>query len=98
MRAFKHAVALDQIHALEGNVEARILGVTEQHELAAMTVGFNLAEAFELADAVVDVNDEVAGLELGKIAEQAGGADFAAGTLDGGSAGAQGGRAFNGDG
>ncbi len=44
-------------------------------------VGLDLAEAFELADAVIDVDDVVAGLEFGEIAEEAGGADFAAGAV-----------------
>ena len=81
--AFDDAIVLDQIHALERNVEAGLVGVFEQHEFAAAAVGFDLAQAVELADAVVDVDDEVAGLELGKIAEETGSADFAAGTLNG---------------
>ena len=82
--AFDDAIALDQVHALERDVEASVVGVAEEHEFAAAAVGFDLAEAFELADAVIDVDDEVAGLEFGEIAEEAGGADFAAGAIDGG--------------
>jgi len=82
MGAFYHAIALDEVHALERNVQAGVIGVAQQHEFAAPAIRFNLAEAFELADAVIDVNDEVTGLELCEIAEEAGGADFLAGTLD----------------
>ncbi len=85
MSTFDDAIALDEVHALEGNVETGVVGVTEQHEFAATAVGFNLAQAIELADAVVDVHDEIAGLEIGEIAEESGGANLAGGPLDGGS-------------
>ena len=85
VRTFDDAVALDQVHALERNVEARVVGVAQQHEFAAAAVRFDLAQAFELADAVIDVDDEVAGFQFGEIAEESGGANFAAGALDGGS-------------
>src|SRR5260370_5105949 len=82
MRAFEHAVALNQVHAFQGNVEACIVGVLQQHELAAMSAGCDLPKSLELADAVIDVDDIVAGLQLGKIAEETGSANFAAGALD----------------
>ncbi len=85
MVAFHDAIVLDEVHALERNVEAGFVGVFEEHEFAAAAVGFDLAETIELADAVVHVDDEVAGLELGEIAEETGGANFSAGALDGGS-------------
>src|SRR6266849_579099 len=85
MGAFDDAIALDQVHTLEGDVEARVFGVAKQHEFAAAAVGFDLAQALELADAVIDVDDEIAGLELGEIAEETGGANLAAGALDAGS-------------
>src|SRR5207302_4617086 len=84
VRAFENAIALHQIHALQGNVEPRILGVAQKHEFAAMAIGFNLAKAFELADAVIHMHDKVTGLELGKIAEKTGSTDFVAGPLLGG--------------
>ena len=84
MGAFDDAIALHEVHALEGDVEARVVGVSQQHEFAAAAVGVDLAQAFELADTVIDVDDEVAGLEFGEIAEEAGGANFAAGAIDGG--------------
>jgi len=36
---------LDEVHALEGNIEARIVGVLQEHEFAIVTAGFNLAKA-----------------------------------------------------
>src|ERR1700676_63899 len=84
MHAFDDAIALHQVHAFERNVEAGIVGVTQEHELAAASVGLDQAEAFELADAVIDVDDEVSGFQVGEIAEEAGGANFAAGAIDGG--------------
>jgi hypothetical protein len=84
MDAFDDAIALDEVHAFKGNVEAGIFGVAKEHEFAASAFGFDEAEAFKLADAVIDVNDEVTRLEFGEITKKAGGADFAAGTLDSG--------------
>src|SRR5260370_9416208 len=81
MRALEHAVTLNEIHTFEGNVEARIFGILQQHELAAMPAGFDLAKPLELADAVVHVNYVVAGLQLSKIAEETRGANFAAGSV-----------------
>ena len=82
VRPLDDAIALHQVHALEWHVEARIVGIAEQHELAAMAVRFDLTEAFELADAVIDVNDEVAGLKFGEISEKSRSANFVAGALD----------------
>src|SRR5258707_12048154 len=82
MRALEHAVPLNEIHTFEGNVEARIFGILQQHELAAMSAGFDLAKPLELADAMVHMDNVVAGLQLGKIGEEAGRANFAAGPVD----------------
>ena len=82
MNAFDDAIALDEIHAFERNVEAGIFGIAKEHEFAAAAFGFDQAKAFKLSDAVINVNDEIAGFEFGEIAEETGGADFATGTLD----------------
>src|SRR2546430_11502567 len=81
-RALDYAIALHEVHALERNVEARVIRVTQQHELTATAVGFDLAKAFELAYAVIHMDDKVAGLKIGEIAEESRRADFFAGTLD----------------
>jgi len=56
MRAFYDAIALHQIHALEGNVEARVLGVTQEHEFTAAAIRFDLAQTLELTDTMIDVD------------------------------------------
>src|SRR5262249_5655955 len=84
VRTFDDAIALDQVHALERNVQTRVFGVAEEHEFTAVAVGFDLAQPFELPDSVIDVDDEVAGLQLGKIAEESGSANLSAGALEGG--------------
>src|SRR5438552_1943619 len=58
-RALDYAIALHEVHALERNVESRVLRVTQQHELAASAVRFALAKAFELADAMIHVDDKL---------------------------------------
>ena len=60
--AFDDAITLDKIHALERNVEAGVFRVTKKHEFAAASVRFDLTQTFELADAVIHVNDEIVGL------------------------------------
>src|SRR5439155_1369849 len=82
MGAFEDAIRLDEVHAFEGNVQASIFGVFQQHEFAAVATGFDLAKSFKLADAVVHVDHVVAGFQLCKIAEETGSANFAAGTFD----------------
>src|SRR5258708_29498370 len=47
-----------------------------------MSARFDLAKSLELADAMIHVNHIVGGLQLGKIAEETGSANFAAGPLD----------------
>src|ERR1700730_1192859 len=84
MCAFDDAVALHQIHALERNVQARVFGITQQHEFASTPIGFDLPKTFELADAVIYVHNKIAGPEFGKVREEAAGAHLAAGTFDGG--------------
>src|SRR5229473_2699661 len=85
MSAFADAITLYQVHAFEGDVEARVVGILEQHELAAMSAGLDLAKSLELADAVIDVDDVVARFQFGEIAEETGGANFAARAFDCGS-------------
>src|SRR5260370_18056424 len=82
MRAFEHAVTLNEVHAFQWNVETRIVGVLQEHELAAMPVGFDLTKSLELPDAVVHMDHIIAGLQFGKIAEETRSANFAAGPFD----------------
>jgi len=82
VRTFDDPITLHQVHAFERDVEARVVGIAEEHEFATVAIGFDLAEPFELADTVIHVNDEVSGSQFGEIGEEAGGADFVAGALD----------------
>src|ERR1700726_3444489 len=82
MGAFENTITLNEIHAFQGNVKARVVGIFQQHELAAVSAGFDLAKSLELPDAVIDVDHIVAGLQLGKVAEETGSANLAAGPLD----------------
>src|SRR5882762_4629596 len=82
MRALEHAVTLDEVHTFQGNVETRIVGILQQHELAAMPVGCDLAKTLKLPDAVIHMDHIVTGLQFGKIAEETGSPNFAAGALD----------------
>src|SRR5260370_4756201 len=84
MRAFEDAVTLNQVQTFEGNRAAGMVGVFQQHEFSVVAAVFDLAKALELADAVIHMDDVVAGLQLGKIAEEAGSTNLAAGALDGG--------------
>ena len=83
LRAFDDAIALHQVHALQRNVESRVFLIAQQHEFAAPPIGFDLPQTLELPDAVIHVDDVVAGLEVRKVAEESGRADFLAGPLDG---------------
>src|SRR5439155_22684439 len=49
---------------------------------AAAAVRFDLAKAFEPADAMIHVDDKIAGFKISEIAEESRRADFFAGTLD----------------
>ncbi len=82
LRAFHDAVALHQVHALEGDIQARVIGVAQEHELAAAALGFDQAQAFELADAVIHVNDVIAGLQFREVCKKAAGANLAAGAFN----------------
>ena len=71
--AAERVVFLDEVEARERDVESRVLRVMQEHEFAGRAFDGYLAQAVELADAVVDVDDVIAGFEIGEIAEEAGG-------------------------
>ena len=68
----KRLIFLDQVEARERNVETGVVRIKQKHEFAGGAVGADLPQAFKLADAVIDVNHVIAGLEIGKIAEETG--------------------------
>ena len=70
LHAAERLVFLNQVEARERNVELRVVRVAQQHEFAVRAFDRDLAQAFELADAVVHVHHVVAGLQIGEIAEE----------------------------
>ena len=61
------AIFLDQIHARQRHVELGVAGVFEQHEVALLLALDDFAKAQKFADAVRDVDHEIAGLEIGEV-------------------------------
>ena len=76
-------IFLNEVEARERDVEFGVVRVMQEHEFAVGAFDGYLAQAFELADAVVHVDDKIAGLEIGEIAEEAGGFWARAGALRG---------------
>ena len=68
--AFERLVGLHQVHALERHVQARVVGVSQAHELAAPAVALERLQSLELPDAVVHVHHVIARLQLGEIADR----------------------------
>ncbi len=81
--AFERAIFLDQIEARERDVEFGLLGEHQQHEFAGLALRFELAQAIELADAVIDMDHVIAGLEIAEVAGEYGSFGFALGARDG---------------
>ena len=74
-------VFLQEVEALDGNEQLVLAGVPKLEELlrrAAVGVHGNLPQADEHADAVIDVDDEVADLEVAEIGEERAGRGAAA--------------------
>jgi hypothetical protein len=61
------AEPLHQVHAGQGHVQLGLPGVFEQHVVASLSALGDLAEAVEPADAVLDVDHIVAGLEVRQV-------------------------------
>ena len=70
--AFGRTVFLDQVEARERDVEARAFGVFEQHELGVAVALIDFFQALILADAVFDVDDVVADLQVAEVGEERG--------------------------
>jgi len=63
---------LDLVHARERYVQLRFAGVLHQHEVALLVALQDFAEAQKLADAVGDVDHEIAGFEIGDVGGEGG--------------------------
>src|SRR6185436_6312468 len=66
-------VALDEVETFDGNVELRFVGVKEQHELAGAWSNVECLQTAEARYAVIDVDHEIAGLEIAKVGKERGG-------------------------
>ncbi len=70
--AFGGAIFLHEIEAGERNVEASGFGEFEQHEFGGAIAVVDFLQALILADAVLDVDDVVADLEIAEVGEEGG--------------------------
>ncbi len=70
LRAFRRAIFLNQVETRERDVEPRALGVFEQHELGVAIALIDFLQALILADAVFDVNDVVADLQVAEVRKE----------------------------
>ena len=69
-RARGAGVLLDEIEPLDRDEELVFAGVAELHELLRLEADVDALQADEDADAVVDVDDEVADLQIAEVREE----------------------------
>ena len=69
-RPRRAGVLLDEIEPLDRDEELVLAGVAELHELLRLEADLDPLQADEHADAVVDVDDEVADLEIAEVGEE----------------------------
>ena len=67
---FRRTVLLHQVKTRQRDIQARALGVFEQHEFRVAVALVNLLQSLVLADAVLDVDDVVADLQVAEIGEK----------------------------
>src|SRR4029077_11421171 len=63
-------VLLDEVEALDRQVEGLFLRVTDLHELALLPLDGNALQSLELADPIVAVHDRVAELQVAQVREE----------------------------
>ncbi len=63
-------VLLDEVEPLDRDEQLVVAGVAELHELLRLEADVDPLQADEHADAVVDVDDEIAGLEIAEVREK----------------------------
>ena len=71
-------VLLDQVEPLDRDEELVVAGVAELHELLRLEPDVDPLEPDEHADAVVDVHDEIADLEIAEVGQERAGRRAAA--------------------
>ena len=76
--AFRGAILLHQIEAGERNVEAGGFGKFEQHEFGGAVAMVDFFQSLVLADAVFDVHDVIANLQIAEVGEKGGDFGFRA--------------------
>ena len=72
-RPRRAGVLLNEIEPLDGDEELVLRRVAQLHELLRLEADLNPLQADEHADAMIDVHDEVVGLEIAKVREECGG-------------------------
>ena len=71
VRMARAGVLLDQVQPLDGDEELVVAGVAELHELLVLAdVQTDLLQSDERADAVIDVDDEIADLQIAQVREE----------------------------
>ena len=70
LRAFGRTVFLDQVEPRQRNVKPRAFGVFEQHEFGVAVALIDFFQALILADAVFDVDDVVANLQIAEVGKE----------------------------
>ena len=70
LRALRRAVFLNQVETRQRNVEARALGVFQQHELSVAVALIDFLQPLILSNAVLDVDDVIADLQIAKVGKE----------------------------
>ena len=70
MAPFRRPVFLDQVEAGQRHVETRAFGVFEQHEFGVAVALVDFFQSLVLADAVFDVDDVIADLQVAEVGKK----------------------------
>ena len=74
--AFRRTVLLHQVEPRQRDIETRALGVFQQHEFRVAVALVDFLQSLVLPDAVLDVDDVVANLQVAEIGEKCRGLRF----------------------
>ena len=64
---FARRISRHQIHPLDGHEKFGVIGINQQHELAVRALRRDRLQTIETPDAVINVNNIIAGFEIAKI-------------------------------
>ena len=73
LRAFRRTIFLHQVEPRQRHIQPRALGIFEQHEFRVAVALVDFLQSLILPDAVLDVDDVVADLQVAEIGEECGG-------------------------